>query len=93
MDTRAAIVQNVCINEILLKRKTQLDQLVEGLSSLGFLDFLATFKEELCSLVQTTVDDLMGHINIIPQIPTDGAAAYNTYQHFLLVLKRTKMVP
>ena len=72
--------------EVLLQRKTQLDQLVEGLSCLGFVDFLGTFKEELSDLfvggMKTTVDDLLRHITIVPHVPTDGTAA-KTYQHFI----------
>ena len=66
--------------ELLLTRKTQLDQIVEGLSSLGFIDFLGTFTEELSNLFvggenKTTTDDLLSLITIVPLIPEHGAAA------------------
>ena len=40
------IVQNVCMNEIIIKRKLQLDHLSEGLSSLSFSELLTSFTEE-----------------------------------------------
>ena len=43
MDTRLAIVQSICVYEILMKRKTQIDHLAEGLSEMGFINLLSTF--------------------------------------------------
>lgn len=59
---------------------------MEGLSSLGFMDFVGTFKEELSGLfiggmnsTVATVDDLLDHITVNPK---DGAAT-RTYQHLV----------
>ena len=71
--------------ELLIKRKTQLDQLSEGLSSLGFTNFLSTFGEELKCLfvrrmcVTLTTGDLLSLIVPVPQVPEQGGGS-QTYE-------------
>lgn len=92
MDTRDVIIQNVCTYELIVKRKTQLDQLSEGLSPLGFTNFLSTFTEELKCLfvkgiyVDLTAEDLLSLIVVVPQVPQQGVGA-KSYEYFMMYVK------
>ena len=92
MDTWDAIVQNICTHELLIKRKTQLDQLSEGLSSLGFTNFLSMFGEELKCLfvrrmcVTLTTEDLLSLIVPVPQVPEQGAGS-KTYEYLMTYVR------
>ena len=86
MDTRDAIVQNVCTYEILIKRKTQLDQLAEGLSPLGFTSFLSTLVDELKELfvggISVTTEHILSLIRMVPEVPDEGVGV-KTHQYLI----------
>ena len=92
MDTRDAIVQNICTHELLIKRKTQLDQLSEGLSPLGFTNFLSTFGEELkCLFVRgmchtLTTEDLLTLIVPVPKV-VEQEAGSKTYEYLMTYVR------
>jgi hypothetical protein len=92
MDTRDAIVQNICTHELLIKRKTQLDQFSEGLSPLGFTNLLSTFGKELKCLfvkrtcVALTTEDLLSLIVPVPQVPEQGVGS-KTYEYLMTYVR------
>ena len=72
-----------------MKRKLQLDQIAEGLSSLGFMDLLCTFTDKMealfvggCTL--PTNEDLL---NLVKIQPSSGSEITHSYlQKYILDL-------
>ena len=93
MDTRDAIVQNVCTHELLIKWKSQLDQFAEGLSPLGFTDFLSTFCEELKGLFvrgmnnEVSTENLLALVVMVPEVPQHGSVGFQTHLYLLRYLR------
>ena len=47
VDTKHTIIRNVCTYKVILKRKAQVDQMMEGLSALGNMDMVSKFPDLL----------------------------------------------
>ena len=69
-NTRNAITQNICLYEILMKRKVQLDHLVEGIGSLGFSEVLIACEDIMQHIFvggmkKPTTEELLAHFDIV----------------------------
>ena len=91
VDTRTAIVQNICLYEILMKRKVEIDQVAERLASLGFSDLLSSFPEEMKPIFVggVKVPTLISHLDLIAPDSRSGEVTYNYLQQYIMDLDET----
>ena len=80
-------MQDICINELIVKRKAQLDQLSEGLSSLGFSQLLCTFTEALKPIFvggpkTLSTEELLGIMECAPS-QNGGGATWEYVQQYV----------
>ena len=86
-------MQNICMYEIIVKRKLQLDHLSEGLSSLGFSEVLTTFTEILKPAFvggkkNPSVEELLNNLELCApqQNGGPGMLTYQFLQQYLMEL-------
>ena len=73
-----------------MKRKVQLDDIAEGLCSLGFSDVLSSFTELFKSVFvggvkKPSTEDFLGHIDIVPP-ENVGEKTYEFLQQYIVEL-------
>ena len=77
-----------------MKRKVQIDQIAEGLASLGFPDLLSSFPEEMKPIFVggvkvPTLEELISHLDLIAPDSRSGEVTYNYLQQYIMDLDET----
>ena len=73
-----------------MKRKVQLDQISEGLSSLGFSESLETFTDLLQPIfvggMHLSPEDLIAHLDLVPPDDQSGEVTFEHLQQYIINL-------
>ncbi|MCG8625779.1 MAG: hypothetical protein MJE68_27740 [Proteobacteria bacterium] len=73
-----------------MKRKVQLDQISEGLSSLGFAQILKTFTDILQPVfvggTSLSSEELLTHLDLVPPGDQSGGVTFEYLQQYIMEL-------
>ena len=73
-----------------MKRKVQLDQISEGLSSLGFSQILVTFTDILQPIfvggTRLSPEELLTHLDLVPPEDQSGMVTFEYLQQYIMEL-------
>ena len=73
-----------------MKRKVQLDQISEGLSSLGFVQILKTFTDILQPVfvggTSLSSEELLAHLDLVPPGDQSGGVTFEYLQQYIMEL-------